>query len=340
MALTDENGGGIPATMLVGPATMGGNNGMPYPVPMYGMGGGQGNGGFGNDGGWWIVLLIIVIAALGGGWGGNNGGNQGGGYMSSAPIVISDNNGGSVQRGFDQAAVMAGINGIQGGISGLSTQLCNCCGDMQMAVANGFAGVNSNLCNGFAGVNSNISNGFAQAEIANNARQIADMQQSFAAQTATMQGFNGLQSQLAQCCCDNRLATNDLKYTIATENCADRAAASENTRDIIDSQTRGTQAILDKLCQLELDTVRNQLAQAQRENTGLQNQLNMANLNASQIAQTAQIQRGQVAEVDALYQRLRDCPVPSMPVYGMQPIFTCPNNNNNGCGCGCNGNNF
>ena len=121
---------------------------------------------------------------------------------------------------------------------------------------------------------------------------------------------------------------------IATENCADRAAAAENTRDIIDAQTRGTQAILDKLCALELDNVKGQLAAAQRENVGLQNQLNMANFSASQIAQTAQIQRGQVAEVDALYQRLRDCPVPSMPVYGMQPIFTCPGNNG---GCGCNG---
>ena len=51
----------------------------------------------------------------------------------------------------------------------------------------------------------------------------------------------------------------DLKYTVATENCADRTAAYQNTRDIIDSQTRGTQAILDKLCQLELDGVKAQV---------------------------------------------------------------------------------
>lgn len=320
MALTDENGGGIPATMLVGPATMGGGS-VPYAVPMYG-GQGGGNGGFGNDGGWWIVLLIIVIAALGGGWGGNNNGANGG--YGNAPIIVSDGNGGNVQRGFDQAAVMAGLNGIQGGISGLSTQLCNCCGDMQMSVANGFAGVNSAICNGFS-----------QAEIANNARQIADMQQNFAAQTATMQGFNGVQSQLAQCCCDNRLATNDLKYTIATENCADRAAVAQNTRDIIESQNRGTQAILDKLCQLELDGVKGQLAQAQRENTGLQNQLNMAAMRESQTAQNAFIAQGLNNEVDALYNRLRNCPVPSMPVYGMTPIFTCNQNQGCGCGCGC-----
>lgn len=104
----------------------------------------------------------------------------------------------------------------------------------------------------------------------------------------------------------------------------------QNTRDIIDSQTRGTQAILDKLCALELDGVKGQLAQAQRENVGLQNQLNMAALRESQTAQNAFIQQGFSDEVDALYNRLSNCPVPSTPVYGRTPIFTC----NNGCGCG------
>ena len=125
----------------------------------------------------------------------------------------------------------------------------------------------------------------------------------------------------------------DLKYTVATENCADRTAAMQNTRDIIDAQTRGTQAILDKLCALELDGVKGQLAQAQRENVGLQNQLNMATMAASQAAQTAVFQQGLNDEVDALYNRLKNCPVGTTPVYGNQPIFTC--GGNNGCGCGC-----
>ena len=115
MALTDENGGGIPATMLVSPSNMGG--GMPYPVYM---GQGGGNNGFG-DNGWWIILLFILIAAMGGNWGGNgNGGSMG----TGTPVVINDNNGNSVQRGFDQAAVMSGIGTIQSGINGLATQLC------------------------------------------------------------------------------------------------------------------------------------------------------------------------------------------------------------------------
>ena len=121
---------------------------------------------------------------------------------------------------------------------------------------------------------------------------------------------------------------------MATENCADRTAAYQNTRDIIDSQTRGTQAVLDKLCQLELDGVRNQLAQAERENVSLQNQVNMAAFRESQANQNALFAQGMNNEVDALYNRLKNCPVGTVPVYGSQPIFTCPNNGWNGCGCG------
>lgn len=192
--------------------------------------------------------------------------------------------------------------------------------DNVVSIRDGIYGIDTQLCNGFAGVNNSISNGFAQAEIANNARQMADMQQMFS-----------LQSQLAQCCCDNRAATADLKYTVATENCADRTQSLMNTRDIIENCNRNNQAILDKLCQLELDGVKGQLAQAQRENVGLQNQLNMAILRESQTAQNAFIQQGLTNEVDALYNRLSNCPVPTTPVYGRTPIFTC--NGNQTCGC-------
>ena len=141
---------------------------------------------------------------------------------------------------------------------------------------------------------------------------IADMERSF-----------GVQNAISDCCCKTQTSLGDLKYADAT-----------NTRDIIESQTRGTQAILDKLCALELDGVKGQLAQAQRENVGLQNQLNMAALRESQTAQNAFIAQGLTNEVDALYNRLSNCPVPTVPVYGRQPIFTC---GNNGCGCGMNG---
>ena len=263
MAFSEENG-----------------NGMVMPVaPMYGNGGGFGNG-FG-DNGWWIILLFLLCGA--GGWGGYGYGNGGG-----TAFVDS-----SVQRGFDQSAVMSGISGIQS------------------AVTSGFGDVQTALCGGFAGVNSNIANGFAQSEIAANARQIADMQNTFA-----------LSRQFSDCCCENRLASCQTQNVIQTEGSATRFADANNTRDIIENCNRNNQAILDKLCALELDGVKAQLAQAERENLGLQNQLNIAT-----------VQNGMNAEVDALYNRLKNCPVPSMPVYGSTPIFTC-NGGNAGCGCG------
>ena len=297
MALTDENVGGIPATMLVGPTSAYGNN--------------NGNGLFGGDGSW-IILLIIVLLAAGGGWGfGNNAGGFGGGM----PVVINDGNGGSVQRGFDHAATMGGLNAIQSGIAALSSQLCGCCGDIQ-----------NTLCNGFAGVNAAISgaqNALAQQMYAS---QLADLERSFAVQTANAQGMNAIQAQLAQCCCDNRLATNDLKYTIATENCADRAALSDGIRDILAAQNAGIQSIKDQLCQDKIDAKNDLIAQLRQE-------LLFARGQASQDVQTATIRTGQATTANQLVQELRSCPIPAMPVYGMTPIFSC--GGNNGCGCGC-----
>ena len=160
-----------------------------------------------------------------------------------------------------------------------------------------------------------LANGFAGVEQGANARQMANMQSMF-----------GIQTALQNCCCENRAGIADLKYTVATENCADRTQAMQNTRDIIDSQTRSTQSILDKLCQLELDGFK-------RENDNLRSQLNMATLRESQTAQNAFISQGFANEVDQLYNRLSNCPVPTTPVYGRTPIFTC--NQNQGCGCGC-----
>lgn len=266
---------------------------------------GFGNG-FGGDGSWWILLLFILLGN--GAWGMGGFGGEGGLY----PWL---NNSQNINGGFRDQMISTQINGIQNSIT------------------SGFGDVQTALCGGFAGVNASING--AQNAIASQmyANQIADLERSFAAQTANTAGMTALQAQLAQCCCDNRAATADLKYTVATENCADRTAAMQNTRDIIDAQARGTQAILDKLCALELDGVKGQLAQAQRENLGLQNQLNMASFAASQAAQNTFIQQGFSDEVDALYNRLKNCPVGTTPVYGNQPIFTC-GGNGNGCGCG------
>lgn len=272
--------------------TQNGNN-MVMPVAPYGGGyGGMDNFGGGSWG--WIILLLLIA---GNGWGGFGGfGGMGGFAADGAMLYPWMNQADITTSGFQNAATNQAISSLQN------------------SVTSGFGDVQTALCGGFAGVNSNIANGFAQAEISENARQMANMNQMF-----------GIQSALQNCCCENRAGIADLKYTVATENCADRTQSMQNTRDIIDAQTRNTQAVLDKLCQLELDGFK-------RENDNLRSQLNMATLRESQTAQNAFIQQGFSDEVDQLYNRLSNCPVPSTPVYGRTPIFTC---NNGGCGCGC-----
>ena len=309
MALTDEN--------MVMPV---------QPMNNYGNG-----GGFGFGGDWaWILLLLV----LGGGWGGFGGFGMGG--MMGGAMLGADmggwglypwlNNSQNINDGFRDAQLHDSVTSVRDGISALSTQLCNCCGDMQLGMANGFNGVNNSIFGAQAAISQQL-----------NSNELANLERSFAAQTANTAGLTNLSAQLAQCCCDNRSATQDLKYTVATENCADRYEAAQNTRDIIDSQTRGTQAILDKLCALELDTVKSQLAAAQRENVSLQNAVNMATMQASQVAQTAELRASQATTANQLVSELRSCPIPSQPVYGNQPIFTCAQNvANSGCGCGGN----
>jgi len=279
------------------------STGMYMPVaPAYAGGYGNGFGGFGGDG-WWVILFLFAL--MGNGWGGF-GGYGGGGYglTTDFPWLLNGQAGinANTNNGFRDAMINDNITSVRDGIADISTQLCG-----------GFAGVT-------AAVNG-AQNAVSQQLYTN---QIADMERSFNAQTAVTQGMTGLQSQLAQCCCDNRLATCQTQNIIQNEGNATRFADANNTRDIIDSQTKGTQAILDKLCALELDSKNDTIA-------NLRQQLAMKDLAASQVAQNAFIQQGLTDEVDQLYNRLSNCPVPTTPVYGRTPIFTC---NQGGCGCG------
>ena len=227
----------------------------------------------------------------------------------------------NTNNGFQNAMINDNITSVRDGINGLSTQICG-----------GFGDVSTQLCGGFAGVNASINGAqnAITAQMYNN--QLADLERSYAAQTANTQGLSNLSSQLAQCCCDNRLATCQTQNIVQNEGNATRFADANNTRDIIQSQTANTQAILDKLCQLELDGVKAQVDAKNDRIVELTNQLNMAALRESQTAQNAFISQGFANEVDQLYNRLNNCPVPTTPVYGRTPIFTC--NQNNGCGCG------
>lgn len=226
---------------------------------------------------------------------GNNGWGNGYGGNIGGEIYPWMNQSQQINDGFRDQMINGNIQGIQQSVT-------SGFGD----VALGIAGINQNICQ------------------ASNAQQVA-----------TLQGFNGLQAQVAQYGANAQLASCQTQNAIQNEGNMTRFADANNTRDIIDATRNGQQMIMDKLCQLELDGVKNQLAQAERENVGLQNQLNMANFERSQANQNALFAQGMNNEVDALYNRLKNCPVPSQPVYGSQPIFTC--NGNNGCGCGNNG---
>ena len=269
------------------------SNDMVMPVTPMSYGNGGSNGfGWGGDGAWWLLVLFL-FAANGNGFGWGNGMN-GGGMLP----YLTNNTNNDVQRGFDQQAIISGINGVNQSVNG----------------------VNQALCNGFAGVNSTIANGFAASEAADNARQIANLQQTFS-----------LQSQLAQCCCDNRLATANLNSTILSENCADRAALSDGIRDIISNQTANTQALInqttqavqgvyDKICQLELNAKNEKISE-------LQNQLTAANTAALVGAQTSRVLADNAAQTQALEQYLN-------PAYVVQNPNCCGNYYNTGCGCG------
>lgn len=261
-----------------------GNDSFTMPVvPMNN--GGCGNDGFGFGGGmgaWWLLVLLFAM----GGWNNNNNGNN-----DILPYLMMNNNSnttnGDVQRGFDQQAVISGLNGIQNSVTG------------------GFAGVQQSLCNGFAGVEAGATN-----------RQMANMQTMF-----------GLQQQLSQCCCENRLATAQTQALVQSENCEDRNAlqrgitdviinGNTNTQRIVDGMNAGFQGLQDKLCQLELDSYKQQLANANARVLALENAAARAEDRAAIIANNE-------AQTSILENYLNPPP---------RPAYVVPNPN----GCNCN----
>lgn len=158
---------------------------------------------------------------------------------------------------------------------------------------------------GIGGLTTAVTNGFANAEISR-----------CNAQANTLQSLNNIGMSLQNCCCENRAGLADLKYTVATEACADRQAVSDALRDVIASNTANTQAILDKMCQQEIDALKAQ-------NANLQTQINLAALQASQTDQTARVLADNAAQTATLRQALNPTPVPAYLVQ-----------NPNGCNCG------
>lgn len=234
------------------------------------------NGCNGNGFGWGGDWAWIILLLLLGGNGWGNG--FGGGYGADGvmPYLWNTQTQNDVNRGFDN--------------SGLSSQL--------------------------SGIQSAITSGFANAEVARCNGVIDSMNQRFTDTQFIGQNINSLSAQLAQCCCDNRLATANLGSDIAREACATRTSDTQNTQLLLNAINGGIQSIKDQMCNDKIDSKNEKIADLERQLTAAQS--------------NAFVQKGLADEVDALYNRLSNCPVPSTPVYGRTPIFTC----NNGCGCG------
>lgn len=284
-----ENGSGMGYNMNVMPA---------------GYGNGGGFGGFGDND---MLAILILFGLFGGGFGGFGGGFGGYGMGYDFPWILAgqNNTNNQVSDGFRDQMLNTGINGIQ------------------QAVTSGFGDVQTALCGGFAGVNATVNgaqNALAQQLYTN---QIADLERSFAAQTANTAGLNALQSSLATCCCENRAATADVKYTLANEACETRNADAQNTQAVLNAINGGIQELKDQIYSDKMEAKNDLIAQLRQENLYARGQ-------ASQIAQTDRI-------TDMVYNRLATCPVNSIPVYGNQPIWSCTQNVGNN-GCGCNGN--
>lgn len=298
MSLTDPNGGLSAADVA---------------AVMNGGGRGGWGGGFGDgNGAWWLIILFLFAMGRGG-FGGGYGSGGGGGlpFAMGVPAQAAD-----VQRGFDQSATIGAL------------------GNLQTQIGAGFADAAVARCAGDAGITAAITNGqYATAQAITGAKDTI-AQTLNANQLANLQSQNSLAMALQNCCCENRAGLADLKYTVATEACADRAAVTNglqaltaqnnaNTNAITSEIRNGIQAIKDDLCQDRLDAANRQIAQ-------LQTQLNMANLAASQTAQTAALIQDNNAQTAALIQRIAPYPSPSYNV--PNPYTGCCGGYNNGCG--------
>lgn len=261
------------------------NNNCCYPMMNNGFGGF--GGGFGNDGAWWI--LILLLAGWGNnGWGGGFGGNNGYNEVQLGRLATTND----VASGFNNSAVLSNLN------------------DILLGQQQGFASVQQTLCQGFSGVNSSINQG------------VNSINQGICNLGYNIQGgFNDISRQIGDCCCTTQRAIDGVNYNLATQSCDTRNLIQNVTRDVIESQNRGTDRIINYLVNQEQDRLRNEI-----QNLRLEKAISQQNafFTANQDAQTAELIR----------RTGRDCPVPAYVVPNPNCCYT-PNFNS----C-CNGNGY
>lgn len=260
----------------------------------------SGGDGMWDNGSWWIIVLFLFCFmgwgnnGLWGGAGGYGGGAAGGAIpyvVSSAALTEAD-----LQRGFDNQTVINKLNGLENG-------LCDGFYAMNTGLLNGFNTVNANVAAGFSGVNNAVCTlGYQNAQLINGA------------QNAITTGITGIGTQLAQCCCDNRAAIQDVKYQMATDTCALGTNIANATRDIIDNDNANYRALSDRLTAMEMSAKDDRIAALTADNQSLK-------FAASQQAQNAY-----------LVSQLSPAPIPA---YTVPNPYTGYTYNRCGCGCGC-----
>lgn len=280
--------------------------------PVYNVDGNNNNNGWGGNGvfGEWVILLFFLMAWGNGGWGGFGNGNG-----ANSPALQ-----GALTRG--DLCSEFNFNNLERTAEATNRGIC----DLGFALNNSINGVNTNMLQGFAGVGNAICDlGF-------------NMQQNFnAGQIALLQAQAALQAQLASCCCDTQRAIDNVNFNMSQNTCALTNQMNNNTRDIIESQQAGTRAILDKMCQDQIDNLRN-------ENTNLRLQVSQQNQNSVIGAMI------DASEASIIRRTGHDNPVnavvvqPNTPVtfpygcgygYGPYGYNGYGRSNNCGCDCGC-----
>jgi len=195
--------------------------------------------GLSDGNGWWV---LIILFALFGGWGNGWGGNGNG-------AATTDTLDSALQRGFDNQSVMDKLNGI-----------------------------NNGLCDGFYALNTSLLNGFSNQQNATQQGQFTLQQAINDASVANMQNTNAIQTQLSNCCCENRESIAQTRYDLATDTCAVTTAISQAARDITDNANANYRALHDELVQAQLDAKNEKIA----EQASLIQSLNLAQSQANQ----------------------------------------------------------
>lgn len=268
--------------------------------------GNNGNGWGGGFGGDWLIAMIMLFlfpmffGGFGGGMWGGMGGWGNGGMMAAAN--------GALTRA--DLCSEFNFNGLENAVRGVTQGLCD-----------GFYAMQNSI----NGIGTTVMQAASQAELSRANQQAALMQQ-----------LCNLGYQQKDCCCETNRSIDNVRFTIAQEDCNTRNLMQTNTRDIIDSQNSGFRAILDKMCQQELAAKDDRIAAQAAQIQALQLAASQANQNAAIGAMIS------ASEATILRRTGAECPVNAVVVQPNTPVQF-PTNccgqfngwGNNGCGnCG------